>query len=1018
MAYIKKMVMQGFKSFAKRTEVVFDQGINVVLGPNGSGKSNISDALCFVLGRLSIKSMRAAKSKNLLFMGSKYIKPSREAMVELVFDNSDRAFGIDTDEITLQRVVKYNGQGVYKINGETKTRIEIIELLALAGIDPHGFNLVLQGQIQAIVKMHPEDRRKIIEEVAGISIYEARKEKSLHELEKTDEKLKEIKAILREKTTYLNNLEKERSQALRAQELELTVKRAKASLIQKKLVEKDKDLQDIQKTITEKIGTKDQLKAESAQLYTAVETLSQRVHDINKQLQRATGVEQETLHGQIANLKAEIEGLRVKKEGYEHRKLEVERRLQEMQKNVPELEQEIAKLVERSPIVAQKAMELKKKRQELSDLEVERKKLLTLKTEINSLKERVRDRERQISRATTEAESLVKQIEEATLLCTYKSEKTASEAILKYRTMLAEKRNILKEQQQIIIQAEKKKSIAGAEIERSEKIKGDVARIDTCPLCQSKITAEHISHVHADADNKVSLARATMQQSEEAIAQSYILTDQLNLEVTKIEQALSSAEVELMRHRTMVERQEQLKKKVAEEQILKKELEQLEQRRETLERTSIDMHTLEEQYDGKLLEIEEISARTEEDVDTVVAYKQREVENIKNIVKRSLADKEEIQDEISGLGERYADRKKTLEEKEKQEHELTQRFKKLFEERDSIQRDIQEKNLEISEVQGSLRQIEDQINYLKIGAAKLDAEKQTLDTEFAEYPGVEILQGSVNHLQERLTSAQERLREIGSINMRALEVYEEIKREYDIVAEKTATLENEKVQIMQIIEEIDKKKIRSFMKTFRAVNELFTTNFAKVYQKGTAFLEIENKEDVFAGGVQIVVRLAKGKYFDVTSLSGGEQTLVALSLLFAIQEFRPYHFYVFDEIDAALDKRNSERLAALLNQYMKSGQYIVITHNDAIIMNANVLYGVSMHDGVSKILSLQLPPKEQRPGFVQVASQENSGESNVTIAEPEQEAPAETVIEIQENPDNEQTVEESDEKTTSADQAA
>ena len=100
--------------------------------------------------------------------------------------------------------------------------------------------------------------------------------------------------------------------------------------------------------------------------------------------------------------------------------------------------------------------------------------------------------------------------------------------------------------------------------------------------------------------------------------------------------------------------------------------------------------------------------------------------------------------------------------------------------------------------------------------------------------------------------------------------------------------------------------------------------------------------------------MAKGKYFDVNSLSGGEKTLVALALLFAIQEYRPYQFYVLDEIDAALDKRNSERLAALLNQYMKSGQYIVITHNDAIILNSQLLYGVSMHEGVSKIISLQL----------------------------------------------------------------
>ena len=159
---------------------------------------------------------------------------------------------------------------------------------------------------------------------------------------------------------------------------------------------------------------------------------------------------------------------------------------------------------------------------------------------------------------------------------------------------------------------------------------------------------------------------------------------------------------------------------------------------------------------------------------------------------------------------------------------------------------------------------------------------------------------------------------------------------------------------MKIIEEIDRKKKKTFMKTFTAINSLFTENFSKLSSKGLAYLEVENNEDIFLGGINIVVKLAKGKYFDVTSLSGGEQTLVALSLLFAIQEHKPYHFYVFDEIDAALDKRNSERLAGLINQYMKAGQYIVITHNDALITNSNVLYGVSMHEGVSKILSLRL----------------------------------------------------------------
>src|SRR3989344_9658336 len=159
---------------------------------------------------------------------------------------------------------------------------------------------------------------------------------------------------------------------------------------------------------------------------------------------------------------------------------------------------------------------------------------------------------------------------------------------------------------------------------------------------------------------------------------------------------------------------------------------------------------------------------------------------------------------------------------------------------------------------------------------------------------------------------------------------------------------------MKIIEEIDRRKYSTFMKTFRAINSFFSRNFSKLSAKGVAYLEIENKENLFEGGINITVKLGKGKYFDINSLSGGEKTLVALSLLFAIQEYSPYQFYVLDEIDAALDKRNSERLAVLLNQYMKSGQYIIITHNDAVILNSQLLYGVSMHEGVSKIISLQL----------------------------------------------------------------
>ena len=252
MTYIKKLVMKGFKSFARETVLHFDRHTVVIVGPNGSGKSNITDALCFVLGRLSIKSIRAAKAAHLIFSGNKDFRPATHAYVEITLDNEDGTFAIEGKELVIKREVKKNGQGIYRINHQTKTRQEVIELLSQAGIDPNGFNIVLQGEIEKFVKMHADERRKVIEEVSGISVYEMRKEKSLKELDKTNEKLKQINAVLRERANYLRNLENEREQALKFKKLEKTVERCKFSIIKRNILERDKQLKNILKNIEDK----------------------------------------------------------------------------------------------------------------------------------------------------------------------------------------------------------------------------------------------------------------------------------------------------------------------------------------------------------------------------------------------------------------------------------------------------------------------------------------------------------------------------------------------------------------------------------------------------------------------------------------------------------------------------------------------------------------------------------------------------------------------------------------------
>ncbi len=954
MAYIKKLVMTGFKSFAKRTEIVFDKGINVILGPNGSGKSNVSDALCFVLGRLSIKSMRAAKAKNLLFMGSKYVKPAREATVELVFDNSDHIFSIDKEEVTIKRSVRINGQSIYKINDETKTRVEIIEMLAQAGIDPHGFNLVLQGQIQAIVNMQPEERRKIIEEVAGISIYESKKEKSLHELEKADEKLKQVAGILRERTSYLKNLDRERSQALRFKELELTIKRVKASIAQRRLEEKNRDVEATEKSIKGWEEKRDKIKIEIDKDRSEIDKLSEKITQIGKYIQQATGFEQETLHTQVANLKAEIEGQKVRKENFEHRCREIERRIGELSSQIPVMEEEIKQLKQKSPIMAKKVQELKKKRDELAVIEEERRKALTFRTELNALRERIKDKERQLTRNGVDSEFILKQLEDYSIGLLYTGEEECAKALSDLREELKKKREEVNKSHEQELSHSRILSVCESEIRRLEKIIADVQKIDVCPLCQSKITVDHISHVNNDCQEKIENFRKNQLHSQQEISALINAKEKLRGEIQTTDEKISALEREYIRHKTIKDKKDQLRKVLEQEKVIKEEIRVFEEKIKNLEARSGEFSLKDEQYHAKLLEIEEINSRTEDDTDTKLLYSQRELDKIHFVLKQQKEDIKEVSTDVQTITKTLAEKTKVLAEKELQEKALNEKFNKMFEERDRLQKDIQTKNLKISEDQTQMRNIEEQANLLRIGKAKLDAEKETIEYELKQYPDVEFIQGSIKVLEERLIKSQDAMGQIGPINMRALEVYDQMKKEYDEIQEKANTLEKEKIEIMHIIEEIDVKKKRSFMRTYRAMNELFTRNFSQLYTKGVAFLELENKENIFEGGVSIVIKVQKGKYMDVKSLSGGEQTLVALSLLFAIQEHKPYQFYIFDEIDAALDKRNSERLSGLLQQYMKSGQYIVVTHNDAIILQSNVLYGVSMHEGVSKVLSLKV----------------------------------------------------------------
>ena len=951
MPYVKKLVVHGFKSFAKKTEFPFTPGINVILGPNGSGKSNVTDALCFVLGRLSVKSMRAAKTSNLIFLGTKAAAPAKEASVELIFDNSDNGFIFDSKEISIKRIVRKNGQSLYKINNQTKTRQEVLALLAQAGIDPNGFNIVLQGEIQNFARMQPDGRREVVEEVAGISIYESRKEKSIKELAKTEDKLKEVSSILRERTSYLNNLEKEREAALKHKKLEKEVRVLKKSIFYSELEVKKQNKKKIDSEIEIKNKEIGKIKKVILDLKLEIEGYENKIQEINSTISKQTGFEQEKLNSQIADLRAELAAMSVKKENFERKLKDNANQKQDLRKSITENEISAKSLRKESPTIEKIKKELEEKTKQLESLEKVRRKYYMDKNELRNLNERITEKRNALNNQKNELNFLVKQINSLSLELFDK--KTTREKVQDLKNLIIRKNESLKNLSEEEKKLEKIIYTNESKIEENKKIVGKIEKLDVCPLCKSKVTPEHISGINSEIEPKILQLEKEIEDSDKKISEIYNKKDLLKREVQELNSEIQKRQSDILKLHSINDKESQIKNLNVSTAKVEEELKELIGKHRVLEKSFDENSNVDEKYENLQIEVQDISLRNKENITSEISLKEREIERAKITIRKISREEEEIGQDLVGLSKNLVKKESELEKLKRIEQDLAKKSQVEIKKRDEFQVKIRQVENKLSQNQNESSNIDRKINDLKIEIARISAEIENLETEILEFPDEEITKGKKEVLIERLRRTEDTLSRIGSVNMRSLEVYDEVREEYDSIKEKVETIEKEKEGVMKIIHEIDVKKKKVFLKTLEELNNIFTRNFAKISTKGEVFLELQNRKDPFSAGVDIVVKTGHGKYFDVKSLSGGEQTMVALSLIFAIQELKPYCFYILDEIDAALDKRNSSRLAGLLRKYMEKGQYIIITHNDEVITNATNLFGVSMHEGISKVISLK-----------------------------------------------------------------
>ena len=248
--YLKKIVAHGFKSFADKINIDFNDGISGIVGPNGSGKSNVVDAVRWVLGEQSVKSLRGDGSMtDVIFSGSKSRNAANSASVTLIFDNSDKYINLDFNEISIKRRVYRDGTNEYYLNGERCRLKDIIDILLDSGIGKESFNIISQGKIEEIIATKPQERRVIFEEAAGVLKYKRRKEEALRKLDRTHDNMDRVNDIIRELEVQVEPLREQKEKAVKYIAYKDELKDIEVALIANDITNINYDYQDKKKRI-------------------------------------------------------------------------------------------------------------------------------------------------------------------------------------------------------------------------------------------------------------------------------------------------------------------------------------------------------------------------------------------------------------------------------------------------------------------------------------------------------------------------------------------------------------------------------------------------------------------------------------------------------------------------------------------------------------------------------------------------------------------------------------------------
>ena len=919
--FLKSLEIYGFKSFADKVNLEFSDGITSLLGPNGCGKSNIVDAIKWVLGEQSTKTLRAGRMEDVIFNGTDTRKPLQVAEVSLVISNEERHLGIEEAEVEIKRRIFRNGESEYYLNRNRVLLKNIRELFYDTGVGKSAYSILEQGKIDQILSSKPEDRRYIFEEAAGISRFKVQSIEAERKLAKTDENILQVETILKE---VKRNYETKKNQAAKAISYR-NLKKEQFSL------EVDVQLSTLKSYLLlreSKIEQKERHERDYEAQKGSLSNCDQEIEQMQDQL-RTLGAERITMQTELQRLDEAIKGKadkldllpqrfrdflqqkdqaasrsQVILEHIERDTSEIDQKLDEMadiDASVVQLEEEMAR--NQKALDASRAM-LLGHNEEIAGLEA---KNLRLDETLEELSLRIKEL----------TDIIVIQLEEKLKQSGYNLQKKQAaradlvEGIEHVKKTLEEQMQFLK---QLTHTALSSQDLVERQIQFHQSLGIALGRIQTLfqtyeamqpSFLDELISPEGtISEKHRLDDRMLSI-RKQVQSNRERIA--YLREENVRL----------SQEIE--RYQDSIGDQ-----KVAMNQLLS----QKSAAKEWVSKLQRSVTEQEYQYKDALKLAETAQERiyeTQEDIRSV----EGEVKESKSRIASLNADLKEL---ILVIEEQS----NQIRAKQNQKNERYEELQNLRSEKEKLE-------LQIDQLASNVASL--YTNFFDNYGKSLKEFEGRMSEETADIPV----------LKARLDEVRKSIDGMGYINQMAEEEFGEVKEQYDFLTKQLDDLNKAKADLDSVVLQIKSRSEELFLASYKQISQNFQEMFRRLFGGGRAELTLVDPQNVLESGIDILAQPPGKKLTHLALLSGGERSMTAVALLFATYLVKPSPFCILDEIDAALDDRNIGYFLSVLEEFARKSQFIIITHNKHTVMGSQTLLGVTqMEAGVSTMVSYRI----------------------------------------------------------------